>query len=204
MDRKEENSSTYKLAYELISTDGRIAYVDAANGAVVNYDYWFGCYEPGDLVALRVWHWKENSTEFDFKRIKAQARVNRACAFIITDLLYIHCEQYCFSGLMVSGQREMMLSTLAYIYAYKCWQLQHIVVYKSYSVICAPPQWGFRIPFGSHTLLSLYLRSIMLPFEIRAIAPSWFNDYAVRSFFAAFSTCTPPCRRAMMCLYLRH
>lgn len=35
----EENSSTYKLAYELISTDGRIAYVDAANGAVVNYDY---------------------------------------------------------------------------------------------------------------------------------------------------------------------
>ena len=145
MDRKEENSSTYKLAYELISTDGRIAYVDAANGAVVNYDYWLGCYEPGDLVALRVWHWKENSTEFDFKRIKAQARVNRACAFIITDLLYIHCEQYCFSGLMVSWQREMMLSTLAYIYAYKCWQLQHIVVYKNYhcslcticrSVIC--------------------------------------------------------------------
>lgn len=35
----EENSSTYKLAYELISADGRIAYVDAANGAVVNYDY---------------------------------------------------------------------------------------------------------------------------------------------------------------------
>ena len=35
----EENSSTYKLAYELISTDGRITYVDAANGAVVNYDY---------------------------------------------------------------------------------------------------------------------------------------------------------------------
>ena len=166
MDRKEENSSTYKLAYELISTDGRIAYVDAANGAAVNYDYWFGRYEPGDLVALRVWHWKENSTEFDFKRIKTQARVDRACAFIITDLLYIHCEQYCFSGLMVSGQREMMLSTLAYIYAYKCWQPQHIVVYKNCSVICAPPQWGFRIPFGSHTLLSLYLRSIMLPFVI--------------------------------------
>jgi hypothetical protein len=39
VDRKEENSSTYKLAYELISIDGRIAYVDAANGAVVNYDY---------------------------------------------------------------------------------------------------------------------------------------------------------------------
>ena len=39
MDRKEENSSTDKLASELISTDGRIASVDAANGAVVNYDY---------------------------------------------------------------------------------------------------------------------------------------------------------------------
>ena len=36
--------------------------------------------------------------------------------------------------------------------------------------------------FGSHTLLSLYLRSVTLPFEIRAIAPSYFNDYAVRSF----------------------
>ena len=33
-----------------------------------------------------------------------------------------------------------------------------------------------------HTLLSLYLRSVTLPFEIRAIAPSYFNDYAVRSF----------------------
>ena len=166
MDRKEENSSTYKLAYELISTDGRIAYVDAANGAVVNYDYWFGCYEPGDLVALRVWHWKENSTEFDFERIKAQARLTRACAFITTDLMYIHCEQYCFSGLMVSRQREMTLSTLVCIYARKCWQLQHIVVYKSYSVICALPQRGFRTRFGSHTLLSLYLRSTMLSFVI--------------------------------------
>ena len=44
----------------------------------------------------------------------------------------------------------------------------------------------------------------MLPFEIRVIAPLYFNDYAVRSFLAAFSTCTPPFRRAMMCLYLRH
>ena len=44
----------------------------------------------------------------------------------------------------------------------------------------------------------------MLPFEIRAIAPLHFNDYAVRSFLAAFSACMPPCRRAMMCLYLRH
>ena len=42
----------------------------------------------------------------------------------------------------------------------------------------------------------------MLPFEIRAIAPSYFNDYAARSFLAAVSTCTPLCRRAMICLYL--
>ena len=44
----------------------------------------------------------------------------------------------------------------------------------------------------------------MLPSEIRVIAPLHFNDYAARSFLAAFSTCTPLCRRAMMCLYLRH
>ena len=44
----------------------------------------------------------------------------------------------------------------------------------------------------------------MLPFEIRAIAPSYFNDYAARNSLAAVSTCTPPHRRAMMCLYLRH
>ena len=44
----------------------------------------------------------------------------------------------------------------------------------------------------------------MLPFEIRATAPLYFNDYAARRFLAAFSTCTPLCRRAMMCLYLRH
>lgn len=44
----------------------------------------------------------------------------------------------------------------------------------------------------------------MLPFESRVIVPLHFNDYAMRSFLAAFSTCTPPCRRAMMCLYLRH
>lgn len=43
----------------------------------------------------------------------------------------------------------------------------------------------------------------MLPFEIRAIAPLYSNDYAARRFLAAVSTCTPPCRRAMMCLYLR-
>ena len=44
----------------------------------------------------------------------------------------------------------------------------------------------------------------MLPFEIRAIVPLHFNDYAARRFLAAVSTCTPPFRRAMMCLYLRH
>ena len=46
----------------------------------------------------------------------------------------------------------------------------------------------------------------MLPFEIRAIVLSYFNDYAVRRDFplTAFSTCTPLCRRAKICLYLRH
>ena len=46
----------------------------------------------------------------------------------------------------------------------------------------------------------------MLPFEIRAIVPSYFNDYAVRRDFplTAFSTCMPLCRRAKICLYLRH
>lgn len=44
----------------------------------------------------------------------------------------------------------------------------------------------------------------MLPLEIRAIAPACFNDYAARIFLAAFSTCTLPCRYAMMYLYLRH
>ena len=44
----------------------------------------------------------------------------------------------------------------------------------------------------------------MLLFKIRVIAPSYFNDYAARNSLAAFSTCTPLCRRARMCLYLRH
>lgn len=44
----------------------------------------------------------------------------------------------------------------------------------------------------------------MLPFKIRAIVPLHFNDYAARNSLAAVSTCTPLCRRAMMCLYLRH
>ena len=44
----------------------------------------------------------------------------------------------------------------------------------------------------------------MLPPEIQAIAPLYFNDYTARNTLAAFSTCMPPCRRAMMYLYLRH
>ena len=36
----------------------------------------------------------------------------------------------------------------------------------------------------------------MLPFEIRAIVSSYFNDYAARKFLAAVSTCTPLCRYA--------
>lgn len=68
-------------------------------------------------------------------------------------------------------------------------------------VLCAPFAGLLSAP---HTLLSLYLRSTMLPSEIRATAPLYFNDYAASSFLAAFSTCTPLCRRAMMCLYLRH
>ena len=75
------------------------------------------------------------------------------------------------------------------------------MVYKDYSVICAPfaGLWS-----ASHTLLSLYLRSTTLPSEIRATAPLYFNDYAARNSLAAVSTCTPLCRHAMMCLYLRH
>ena len=44
----------------------------------------------------------------------------------------------------------------------------------------------------------------MLPFEIRVIAPSYFNDYAARIFPAAFSTCTFLCRRTTLNVYLRH
>ena len=43
----------------------------------------------------------------------------------------------------------------------------------------------------------------MLPFKIRVIVPLYFNDYAARIFLAAFSTCTPLCRHAMMCLYFK-
>ena len=44
----------------------------------------------------------------------------------------------------------------------------------------------------------------MLPSEIRVIAPLYFMTMLWEIFLAAFSTCTPPCRRAMMYLYLRH
>lgn len=63
---------------------------------------------------------------------------------------------------------------------------------------------GFPNTFRIAHVVKFVLRSTMLPFEIRATAPLYFNDYAARRFLAAVSTCTPPCRRAMMCLYLRH
>ena len=43
----------------------------------------------------------------------------------------------------------------------------------------------------------------MLPFEIRVIVPLYFNDYAARSFLAAFSTCTFLCRRTTLNVHLR-
>lgn len=44
----------------------------------------------------------------------------------------------------------------------------------------------------------------MLPSEIRATAPLYFNDYAARRFLAAVSTCTFLCRRTTLNVYLRH
>lgn len=44
----------------------------------------------------------------------------------------------------------------------------------------------------------------MLLFKIRALRP-YISMTMLREFsLVAFSTCTPLCRRAMMCLYLRH
>ena len=37
-----------------------------------------------------------------------------------------------------------------------------------------------------------------------AVTPACENNYAVRKFLTVFSTCTPLCRRAKICLYLRH
>ena len=62
---------------------------------------------------------------------------------------------------------------------------------------------GFPNTFRIAHVVKFVLR-IILPFEIRAIAPLYFNDYTAGNSLAAFSTCTPLCRRAMMCLYLRH
>ena len=61
---------------------------------------------------------------------------------------------------------------------------------------------GFPNTFRIAHVVKFVLR-IILPFEIRAIAPLYFNDYAARRFLAAVSTCTPICRCAMMCLYLK-
>ena len=55
------------------------------------------------------------------------------------------------------------------------WHMRIIIV------LCAP---FAGLLSASHTLLSLYLRSTMLPSEIRVIAPSYFNDYAARSFLS--------------------
>ena len=44
----------------------------------------------------------------------------------------------------------------------------------------------------------------MLPSEIRAAAPLYFNDRAARNFLAAVSTCTFLCRRTTLNVYLRH
>ena len=44
----------------------------------------------------------------------------------------------------------------------------------------------------------------MLPLEIRVTAPLYFNDYAARSFLAAFFACTFLCHRTTLNVYLRH
>ena len=63
---------------------------------------------------------------------------------------------------------------------------------------------GFPNTFRIAHVVKFVLRSIMLSFEIRAIAPSYFNGYAARIFLAAFSTCTFLCRRTTLNVYLRH
>ena len=102
---------------------------------------------------------------------------------------------------MVSGQREMMLSTLAYIYAYKCWRPQYIVVYKNY-----------------HCSLCTICRSaICIAHVVKFVleehhAPVWdqghcaliFQWLCCERFLAAFSTCTFLCRRTTLNVYLRH
>ena len=57
-------------------------------------------------------------------------------------------------------------------------------------------------------VVKLVWRSSAFPFlyQIRGLFRPCENDYAVRRDFplTAFSTCTPLCRRAKICLYLRH
>ena len=55
-----------------------------------------------------------------------------------------------------------------------------------------------------HTLLSLYRGVKCSHMKPWAVTPACENNYAVRKFLTVFSTCTPLCRRAKICLYLRH
>ena len=66
---------------------------------------------------------------------------------------------------------------------------------------------GFLNTFRIAHVVMFVLRSNMLPrLKSWDIAPMCKNNDAVRRYFtlATVSTCTPLCRRAMMCLYLRH
>lgn len=66
---------------------------------------------------------------------------------------------------------------------------------------------GFLNTFRIAHVVMFVLRSNMLPrLKSWDIAPMCKNNDAVRRYFtlAAVSTCTPLCRCAMMCLYLRH
>lgn len=55
---------------------------------------------------------------------------------------------------------------------------------------------GFPNPLRTAHVVKFVLRSIMLSFKIRAIAPSYFNDHAARSFsrgsFHLYAA-LPPC-----------
>lgn len=80
------------------------------------------------------------------------------------------------------------------IYRVLCIDNHNILWYiRTIIVLCAP---FAGLLSASHMLLSLYLRSTMLPSEIRVIAPSYFNDYAAGNFsrgiFHLYAA-LPPC-----------
>ena len=58
--------------------------------------------------------------------------------------------------------------------------------------------------FPNTVWIAYVVKFVVEEHQIRVIAPLYFNDYAARNSLAAVPTCTPPHRRAMMCLYLRH